>query len=252
MNRRAETVRDELLALSDGEKARQLARFFKTGEGEYGYGDKFLGITVPQIRNAVKRHLAQIRVDDTLPLLSDIYHECRLAALLLLVYKYASPQSTPAVREQIFTLYTGNTRYINNWDLVDLSAPGITGKHLCGKDCSLLYRYAATSDIWKQRIAIVSTYTFIRNGDNTHTFNLAEQLVGTREDLIQKATGWMLREAGKRDRTALETFLGKHAATMPRTMLRYAIEKFSPDERQYYMQLGKESKTAPVQARTVR
>lgn len=239
---KAEEIRAEITTLANPEKAHVLSRFFKTGEGEYGYGDKFLGITVPQIRNVAKRHAATIRTEEIHPLLADEYHETRLCALLLLVCKYSDKKTEPEEREQIFRTYTENTRYINNWDLVDLSAPGIVGAHLYGKDCGLLYRYADSDDMWKQRIAIVSTYTFIRNGENTHTFTLAEKLLGTKEDLIQKAAGWMLREAGKRDKPALEKFLSGHAYNMPRTMLRYAIEKFPEDERKYYMQLGKPRK----------
>lgn len=235
-------IRAEITALANPEKAQILSRFFKTGKGEYGYGDKFLGVTVPQIRSVIKQYAAKTDITEILPLLSDKYHECRMGALLLLVSKYSDKKSTSADKEQIFGIYTGNTRYINNWDLVDLSAPGIPGAHLYGKDCTLLYRYAASNDMWKQRIAIVSTFTFIRNGDNTHTFSLAEKLLGTKEDLIQKAAGWMLREAGKRDKPSLEKFLTKHAAGMPRTMLRYAIEKFPENERKHYMQSGKPSK----------
>lgn len=238
MKNSAAEIKASLSALGTPEKAEALSRFFKTGEGEYGYGDKFLGVTVPQIRSVIKQYAGKTDIAGALPLLSDEYHECRMGALLLLAGKYSDKKSTPAVKEQIFEIYTGNTRYINNWDLVDLSAPGIPGAHLYGKDCTLLYRYAASDDMWKQRIAIVSTLTFIRNGDNTHTFNLAEELLGTKEDLIQKATGWMLREAGKRDKPALEKFLTEHAGNMPRTMLRYAIEKFPENERKHYMQSG--------------
>lgn len=241
MNKATE-IRKELQALANPEKAQVLSRYFKTGEGEYGYGDKFLGITVPQTRSVAKRHAPETRVDETIPLLADEYHEVRLCALLLLVIKYSDKKSTTEQREHIFKTYTENTRYINNWDLVDLSAPAIVGAHLYGKECKLLYEYAAADDIWKQRIAIVSTYTFICNGDNTHTFRLAEQLLATKEDLIQKAAGWMLREAGKRDKPALEKFLAKHAGTMPRTMLRYAIEKFPENERRQYMQAGRTEK----------
>lgn len=238
---KAADIKAEITALANPEKARVLARFFKTGKGEYGYGDKFLGIAVPQVRGVAKRHAAAIPLDEIVPLLADGYHEIRLCALLLAVCRYAVKKSPDEEKEKIFRLYTGNTRYINNWDLVDLSAPGIVGAHLYGKECGLLYRYAASGDIWQQRIAMVSTLAFIRRGDNTHTFSLAEKLLGTKEPLIQKAAGWMLREAGKRDRPALEKFLSVHACRMPRTMLRYAIEKFSENERAYYMRSGKTS-----------
>ena len=217
----------------DAEKAIVLPRFFKTGEGEYGEGDKFLGITVPHIRLVAKQY-GHAPLEVVNRLLDSEWHECRMCALLMLVMKYK--KATEEEKQAIFDLYLSRTERINNWDLVDLSAPGIVGEHLypC-TDRSILYRLAESPLLWNRRIAMVSTLTFIRRGDFNDTFALADKLVTSRHDLMQKAVGWMLREMGKRDIALLRIFLDKHAATMPRTMLRYAIEKMDSAERHDWM-----------------
>ena len=217
----------------DAEKAIVLPRFFKTGEGEYGEGDKFLGITVPHIR-LVARQYGHAPLEVVNRLLDSEWHECRMCALLILVMQYK--KATEEDKQAIFNLYLSRTERINNWDLVDLSAPGIVGEHLypC-TDRSILYRLAESPLLWNRRIAMVSTLTFIRRGDFNDTFALADKLVTSRHDLMQKAVGWMLREMGKRNIALLRIFLDKHAATMPRTMLRYAIEKMDSAERHDWM-----------------
>jgi len=217
----------------DAEKAIVLPRFFKTGEGEYGEGDKFLGITVPHIRLVAKQY-GHAPLEVVNRLLDSEWHECRMCALLMLVMQYK--KATEEDKQAIFDLYLSRTERINNWDLVDLSAPGIVGEHLypC-TDRSILFRLAESPLLWNRRIAMVSTLTFIRRGDFNDTFALADKLVTSRHDLMQKAVGWMLREMGKRDIALLRIFLDKHAATMPRTMLRYAIEKMDSAERHDWM-----------------
>ncbi|MEG1573600.1 MAG: DNA alkylation repair protein [Bacteroidales bacterium] len=228
-------IRDELCLLSDSKKAEVLRRFFKTDKGEYGYGDNFLGITIPQIRALVKKHAKDTVIDDIPDLLHNKYHEYRMAALLMLVYKYENGISLEE-KQKIFDIYIENMDYINNWDLVDLSAPKIVGEHLLGRDCSLLYEFIETPLLWRQRVAVVSTLTFIRKGNFSHTIAIAEKLISTKEDLIQKSIGWMLREVGKRNKELLTTFLTKNRRNMPRTMLRYAIEKLSDEERRFFME----------------
>ncbi len=217
----------------DAEKAIVLPRFFKTGKGEYGEGDQFLGITVPNIRLVAKQY-GHAPLEVVNRLLDSEWHECRMCALLILVMQYK--KATEEHKQAIFDLYLSRTERINNWDLVDLSAPGIVGEHLYScADRSMLYHLAESPLLWEQRIAMVSTLTFIRKGDFDDTFALADKLVGSRHDLMQKAVGWMLREMGKRDIALLRIFLDKHAATMPRTMLRYAIEKMDNAERHEWM-----------------
>ena len=226
-------ILDTLRQYIDAEKAIILPRFFKTGKGEYGEGDKFLGIVVPHTRKVARQyaHAPQETIDD---LLHSEWHECRLCGLLILVMQYN--RGTREERQRIFDFYLSRTARINNWDLVDLSAPAIVGTHLAGsEDRSLLYRLAESTLLWERRIAIVSTLTLIRQNDFTDTFALADRLIDDHHDLMQKATGWMLREMGKRDISLLRIFLDKHAATMPRTTLRYAIEKMDTAERKEWM-----------------
>lgn len=237
---RANNIIDRLKGVASEEKRKVQLRFFKTGVGEYGYGDEFLGVMVPQVRAIVKEAWKDITLEEIETLLHSPYHEARLTALLLLVKIYEECNRRPSAckadcQNIIFDIYTSNTDYINNWDLVDLSAPNIVGHHLFNKDCSLLYEFAQSNHLWKQRIAVVATLTFIRKGEFTHTYSLAKLFMTTRHDLMQKAVGWMLREAGKRDVTRLRNFLNKYKAIMPRTMLRYAIEKFSIEERRGFM-----------------
>ena len=217
----------------DAEKAIVLPRFFKTGKGEYGEGDKFLGVIVPNIRLVAKQY-SHAPLEVVSRLLDSEWHECRMCALLILVMKYKKVAEQE--KQAIFDLYLSRTERINNWDLVDLSAPNIVGEHLYSStDRTILYRLAESSLLWNRRIAMVSTLCFIRKGDFGDTFALADKLVTSRHDLMQKAVGWMLREMGKRDISLLRIFLDKHAATMPRTMLRYAIEKMDSAERCEWM-----------------
>ena len=227
------TVRSELRSLKNIEKAKILSGFFKTGPGEYGENDRFLGITVPNIRRIVKTH-RHTSLKQILKLLHSRYHEERLAALLLLVARYQCGDS--ALKKEIFDLYVDNTSYINNWDLVDLTAPHIVGEQLYRKDRSLLSKFALSESLWERRIAILATFYFIRKGESRGTLKIAKFLLHDLHDLIHKAVGWMLREVGKR--CSMETecvFLDKYAAVMPRTMLRYAIERFPADLKTYYM-----------------
>lgn len=217
----------------DKEKAMILPRFFKTGKGEYGEGDCFLGVTMPNIRLVAKQY-SNAPLEVVNRLLDSEWHECRMCALLILVIQYK--KATKELKQKIFDLYLSRTERINNWDLVDLSAPNIVGEHLypCN-DRTILYQLADSPLLWERRIAMVSTLTFIRRGEFNDTFSLADKLVDSRHDLMQKAVGWMLREMGKRDIALLRIFLNKHASTMPRTMLRYAIEKMEATERTEWM-----------------
>lgn len=215
------------------ESARVLQGYFRTGPGEYGEGDRFLGIRVPALR-ALVREYRGVALGEMDALLGSEWHEARLLALLMMVDAYG--RGDVAAREAIYRLYLARTARINNWDLVDLSAPHVVGAHLVEGDRSVLEGLARSELLWERRIAILTTQHFIRRGDFGTTLRIAEMLVDDRHDLIHKAVGWMLREVGNRDREAEETFLRRHHATMPRTMLRYAIEKFPPDLRRRYMQ----------------
>jgi 3-methyladenine DNA glycosylase AlkD len=235
----AEAIRAELRALSDPAKAVGLRRFFKTGPGEYGEGDRFHGVVVPKIRRVVKGHRNDA-LGAVLKLLHSAYHEERLTALLILVEQYRRGDS--ARKQEIYELYLASTSYINNWDLVDLTAPRIVGAHLTGKDTSVLTRLALSQNLWERRIAMLSTSHFIYHGDSREALRIAELLLHDSHDLIHKAVGWMLREVGKRCSAETERrFLDKHAATMPRTMLRYAIEHFPEKMRQHYLRRSKNS-----------
>ncbi|MCP4698715.1 MAG: DNA alkylation repair protein [Gammaproteobacteria bacterium] len=223
---------DHLHGLANPEIAEHSQRFFKTAEGEYGFGDKFLGIRVPVIRQAVKKYkTAPLSVVEKL--LKSEYHEIRLFALLLMVYRFSRFRGDE--QEAISYLYLNNTRYINNWDLVDSSAHHILGPYLENGNISMLYTLANSNSLWDRRIAIISTFYFIKKNQFKETLRISERLLNDREDLIHKATGWMLREVGKRDLAAEVSFLNEHYQKMPRTMLRYAIEKFSKEERQKYL-----------------
>lgn len=226
-------IHRQLRSLGSPRKARLLRGFFKTGPGEYGEGDVFLGATVPEIRRLAEEH-GQIPLSGIRSLLHSPIHESRLLALIILVDQY---EGNGDGRKRIFDFYLRSTRHINNWDLVDCSAPQIVGVHLSGKQARLLDRLARSSDLWKRRIAIVATLHFIRQGRLRDTFRLARTLLDDPEDLIHKATGWMLREAGKRNQRSLERFLRAHARRMPRTMLRYAIERLSERKRRGFLSL---------------
>jgi 3-methyladenine DNA glycosylase AlkD len=225
-------IKKELRELADPRQAKILSGFFKTGPGQYGEGDRFLGIKVPVQRALAKRY-RDLPLRDVEKLLASKIHEERLVALLILIQKYDAGD-VPG-RNQIVRLYLASTRNINNWDLVDLSAERILGRHLYGGSDRLLRKLARSSSLWERRIAIVATYYFIRNGKVDTTMAIAGILLDDEHDLIHKAAGWMLREAGKRDLDAELRFLDQHAATMPRTMLRYAIEKFPEKKRLHYL-----------------
>jgi 3-methyladenine DNA glycosylase AlkD len=205
-----------------------MQRFFKTARGQYGEGDIFLGLTVPQSRMIAKLHKAP-GADAVQELVQSNIHEERLVALLMLVSKYESGD------KQVVQVYLDNLHYVNNWDLVDLSAPRILGAHLFDKERSMLFKLAKSDNLWEKRIAIVSTLYFIRRNDFGDTIKIAEILLGDKHDLIHKAVGWMLREVGKRDLLVLEKFLALHRTKMPRTMLRYAIERLPEKKRKFYM-----------------
>ena len=228
----AADIQRELETYADPVKREYLPRFFKTGKGEYGEGDKFLGVVVPNTRTVAKQHKdAPFAV--MAELLQSQWHECRLCALLMLVERFK--KSGEKERKLIYHFYLSQTARINNWDLVDLSAPGIVGEYLKDKSRDDLYRLADGVLLWEQRIAVVSTYTLIKNGDFTDILALSERLLHHPHDLMRKAVGWMLREMGKRDKDLLVQFLEKHSKVMPRTMLRYAIEKFPEEERKEFM-----------------
>lgn len=217
-------IQAEIRRLADPEKAKILQRFFKTAPGQYGEGDVFAGITVPVIRKLVRKY-RDIPLDGAAELLRSPIHEERLLALLIMVEQYR--KGDDSVHEQIYRLYLKNIRHINNWDLVDLSAGHIVGAHLDGTDHAPLYRLARSKSIWERRIAILATFHDIMRGIPDHTLALADVLLEDRHDLIQKAVGWMLREVGKRcSADTLRAFLRTRYCAMPRTMLRYAIERF--------------------------
>jgi 3-methyladenine DNA glycosylase AlkD len=225
-------IKGDLLQLSNPEKAKNLSRFFKTGKGQYGEGDVFLGIPVPEQRRIAKRYV-DLPLNDLQELLSSEIHEHRLTALLILVSKYGKADNSG--KDKIFGFYLKNTENINNWDLVDLTAPKIVGDHLFNKDTSILFKLAKSNNLWERRIAILSTFKFIRNNDFEDALSIAKLLLHDKHDLIHKAVGWMLREIGKRDQEIEEQFLSKYHMQMPRTMLRYAIEKFEENKRKFYL-----------------
>lgn len=224
----------QLHALACPERAVVSQGFFKTGPGEYGEGDKFLGLTVPQIR-AVMPQTDALKEADLLTLLHSAWHEERLLALLILVRRFEKANKDETARAHIVELYLANMKWINNWDLVDTSAPYILGAWLLTHERAVLQKLAASKNLWEQRIAVLATQTFIRAGEFADTIQLCERFLTHKHDLMHKACGWMLREAGKRDEAVLRAFLDKHAARMPRTMLRYAIEKLTATERSRYM-----------------
>lgn len=218
--------------MGDKEDARFLQRFFKTGVGQYGERDIFLGIRVPALRKLAKEYIA-LPPKEVLPLLRSSYHEERLFALILFVNAFAQGDET--IQKKIYDLYMANTRHINNWDLVDISAPNIVGAFLLARSKKPLYQLAKSKSLWERRIAMLATFYFIKSNKFADSLKIAGILLRDKEDLIHKAVGWMLREVGKRDMECAEAFLQKHCRVMPRTMLRYAIERFSPAKRRMYM-----------------
>ena len=225
-------IRAEIQGLGSPERATHSLRFFKTGPGQYGEGDKFLGLTVPEMRK-IARNYRELGDDAALELLASPWHEERLVALLLLVDGYE--RGDDQRRKTIHRAYLSNARWINNWDLVDLSASQIVGRQLEAKDIKLLERLARSKDVWERRIAIVSTFAFLRRGELAPTLKIAEMLLDDSHDLIHKAVGWLLREVGKKDRGVLDAFLRKRYKTMPRTALRYAIERHPESVRKRYL-----------------
>jgi len=226
-------IKKELKNFSSKKQAKVLSSFFKTGKGQYGEGDKFLGIKVPILRKIAKKYF-NCTMKDIKKLLSSKFHEERLLALFLLTYKYKTGDD-PA-KGKIFNVYLKNTKFINNWDLVDLSAEHIVGDFLFSRKKDILFSLAKSKNIWERRIAILATFCFIKKGKYKETFKIAKTLLNDRHDLIHKAVGWMLREVGKRcSLKAEESFLKKYHKKMPRTMLRYTIERFPEKRKQIYM-----------------
>jgi len=231
----ARDIQSALEASASADDAIFLQRFFKTGEGQYGAGDVFIGVRVPQTRQVCIK-FKDVSLREIQKLLKSPIHECRLAAVILLTEKFK--RADEAERGKLYTLYLAalDEGYINNWDIVDTSAEFIVGEYLLTKPKDALFDLADSDDVWHRRVAMLSSFQFIKKGDPTVTLQLAEKLLHDPHDLIQKAVGWMLREIGKRiDRRLLLNFLDDHAKTMPRTMLRYAIEHLPPDQKTEYM-----------------
>ena len=230
----SEQIKQELLQYVEPEKAEFYPRFFQTGEGGYAEGDQFIGVRVPNQRRVAKKYFQKISLDELKRLLHDPVHEYRSTALIILVHKFQKAKLDDEQAE-IAKFYTSNLDYVNNWDLVDFSADKILGAYLFDKDRSLLYELAESGHLWRQRTAVIATFYFIRQNDFGDTLKLAERLLDHEHHLIHKAVGWMLREIGNRDPVVELEFLEKHYRQMPRTMLRYAIEKFEPKLRQKFL-----------------
>ena len=233
----AQQVKDTLKIHASARDAKFLQRFFKTAEGEYGEGDVFIGVRVPPIRVVCRRY-QDLPLPEVQELLDSEIHEHRMAGLIILTLQY--PKASEQQRRAIYDLYLLNVYKgrVNNWDLVDVTTEYIIGEHLIDQSRDILFELATSGDLWQRRVAILSSFAFIKKGDPSTTLQLAEVLLHDQEDLIQKATGWLLREVGKRcDRQLLINFLDQHAHEMPRTMLRYSLEHLSSEQRQHYMQL---------------
>jgi 3-methyladenine DNA glycosylase AlkD len=230
----AKSLQAELRRHADAQAAANLAKFFKTYKGGYGEGDQFLGLKAPVIR-AVCKSFWNLPLAEIEQLLESPIHEDRMAALIVLSGQ--ALKADPAIKKRLYEFYLRHTNRVNNWDLVDLSCRDVVGAYLLDKPHNVLYELAKSDNLWERRIAIVSTWEFIRRKQLDDTLAIAEVLLHDKHDLIQKAVGWMLREAGKRERARLVIFLDKHAHAMPRTMLRYAIEHFPPDQRQHYLRV---------------
>lgn len=231
-----ENIKKELKRLSDPRQAEVSQRFFKTGKGQYAEGDIFLGIKVPVLRKTAGKY-QDLSLPELKQFLCSLIHEYRFFALVLLVNRFLFTHGSD--RKKIVDFYMDNKNYVNNWDLVDMSAPAILGEYLMERDKEILYRLAVSKSLWDRRIAVISTFYFIKNNYYQETLNIAEILLKDREDLIHKAVGWMLREVGKRDINTEEKFLQHNYPDMPRTMLRYAIEKFPEDLRLAYLKMPK-------------
>lgn len=229
-----DNLEKELQLLKDTERGALLQRFFKTGKGQYGEGDIFFGLTVPQCRMYAKKYAA-LSYTGISKLLASPIHEKRLIGLLILVHNFE--KGGEEEKKKVYEFYMKSLKHVNNWDLVDLTAGKIVGGYLFDKERSVLYDLANSKDLWEKRVAIIATFYFIAKGEFDDTLNISEMLLHDAHDLIHKAVGWMLREVGKKDGKIERIFLDKYAATMPRTMLRYAIEKFPEDERQKYLRM---------------
>ena len=230
-------LKSDLQRFSDKKKAKILQRFFKTGKGEYGEGDIFRGIVVPKQREIAKKYF-ELPLSELNKLIKSKIHEERLTALLILTYK-CDKIKNETIKKEIYDFYLSNTNYINNWDLVDLSAPKIIGNYLLehNDEKNILYSLSKSNNLWEKRISILATFPFIKAGEYADSIKLAEIFLNEKHDLMHKAVGWMLREVGKKDEKVLIIFLDKHYKEMPRTMLRYSIEKFNEKKRKYYLAL---------------
>lgn len=227
-----QTVRQAILTQEKPQRAAFVARYFKTKPGQYGAGDVFLGLSMPQ-QHALARQFNNLAITDTEQLVQDPYHECRMVGLL--IWTLQAKRGGTLLRQEVADRYVANRQFVNNWDLVDSSCPTILGLPLLTADRTLLYELAQQDHLWSQRIALVTTWQFIRHGQFGDTFALVEQLIAHRHDLIHKAMGWMLREVGKRNLDALNEFLHDHARHLPRTALRYALERHDPVSRKAFM-----------------
>ncbi|QDP01221.1 DNA alkylation repair protein [Thalassotalea sp. PS06] len=230
----AKQIESGVLAMGDPDIAQHSQRFFKTGEGEYGEGDIFVGIRVPNLRKLVPQYKG-IELDELGKLQQSQYHELRLLALFILVKKYQLAK-TENDQKRLVDYYLNHLAWVNNWDLVDSSAHHILGNYLLERDKSMLYEFAESKDLWTRRVAMITTYRFIKHNQFEPTLKLATMLINDKEDLMHKACGWMLREIFRQDRQVLDTYLKAHYQQMPRTMLRYAIEKHEPEVRKMYLQ----------------
>jgi 3-methyladenine DNA glycosylase AlkD len=227
-------IRKSLRRSASREKAMILQGFFKTGPGEYAQGDKFIGVKVPDTRKVAREH-RDLNYKHILVLLRSCVHEERLLALLILIARFE--QAGEKEKSVIYRLYLQNTRHINNWDLVDLSASQVVGAYLADRNKNPLYGLARSKSLWERRIAIIATFNFIKDGNFEETLKIAGMLLADNHDLIHKAVGWMLREVGKRGQEKLERFLEKNTPQMPRTMLRYAIERLSEEKKSHYLNI---------------
>lgn len=229
-----QSLKSALQKLADPQKAQTLQHFFKTGKGEYGEGDKFIGVVVPDIREIAEKYYSLFSVLETEKLLHSKIHEERLCALFIFIHEFEKGDEN--LQKQIYDIYLSNTKYINNWDLIDLSAKKIVGKYLFAKDRSILYKLAKSNNLWERRMAILATFYFIGRKDYKDSLKIAKILLNDKEDLVQKAVGWMLREVGKRcSQKILEDFLKENYKQMPRTMFRYSIERLPENRRKMYL-----------------
>lgn len=227
-----EAIKSDLQKLANPKKNQDLSRFFKTGKGEYGEGDKFLGVPMPEQRKIVRKYYKDASLSDAQKLLESKFHDYRMVGVLILVEQFKKAEQK--MQKKIFDFYIKNAKRINNWDLVDVSAPYI-GQYLLDKNKSVLVRFAKSKNLWERRMSIMFTFAFIRTIQFDQTLRISEILMRDEQDLIHKAVGWMLREVGNRDLSKEEAFLKKHYKKMPRTMLRYAIEKFEESKRKKYL-----------------